>query len=99
MSEAVKLKNELGRAVYRIIDVTTMDLTFPDMTAAMAAERGLEGGSGDPDVTTCFVGSGALVEIGTKALAEQDQYGKGNVKMFTSVDDAVDFIRGDVEDN
>jgi hypothetical protein len=98
MEETVKVKRELGRPVYRIIDIRSFNLTFSDMTVAMGAERDREGGSGDPEVTTCFVGSGALVEIGSKALAQQDQYGKGKVRLFTSVEQAMDFIRKDIEE-
>lgn len=96
MDETVKLKRKLGRPVYRIIDIRSFNITFSDMTMAMGAERGREGGSSDPDVTTCFVGSGALVEVGTKALAQQDQYGKGKVKLFTSVEQAIEYVRTDV---
>ena len=96
MEETVKVKRELGRPVYRIIDIRSFNIAFSDMAVAMGAERNREGGAGDPEVTTCFVGSGTLVEIGSKALAQQDQYGKGNVKLFTSVEQALEFVRKDV---
>lgn len=95
MEETVKVKRELGRGVYRIIDIRSFNIAFSDMAMAMAAERNREGGSADPEVTTCFVGSGTLVEFGSKALAQQDQYGKGRVKLFTSVEQALEFVRTD----
>lgn len=96
MEETLALKRERGGHIYRIIDIRNVDLKFSDMMMSMDAERNKEGGSGDPDVTTCFVGSGALVEMGTKALAEQDQYGKGRVVLFTSQEDAIDYVRKQV---
>ncbi|MBN1564675.1 MAG: hypothetical protein JXA10_12590 [Anaerolineae bacterium] len=93
-TEAAKLKRELGRPVYRIIGVTKIDLTFSDMVMAMGVDRDQEGGVGDDDVTTIFVGSGELVKMGTNALAEQDQYGgKGKVFMFTTQEEALAFVR------
>lgn len=95
MEEAVKFKRKLGRPIYRIIDIRSFNLTFGDMMQAMSAERNQEGGSNDPDVMTCFVGSGSIVELGSKALAQQEQYGKARVKLFTSIEQALEFVRKD----
>ncbi len=94
--EAARLREELRRPIYRIIDVSKVDIEFSEMIVAMGTERKKAGGSGDPDVTTCFVGTSDVVRMGTQALAEQEQYGKGDVKLFTSADDAIRFIRDEI---
>lgn len=91
--QSAAFKQKLGTPIYRILDVSKVDLQFSDMMVAMGAERGMEGGSSDPDVTTLFVGSGELVKMGTKALAEQDQYGKARVHLFTTQEEAIQFAR------
>lgn len=96
LQEAAAFKKEQGTHIYRILDIRQIDMTFSDMMMAMEADRGKEGGAGDPDVTTIFIGSGKLVELGTKALAEQDQYGKGKVVMYTTTEEAIDYIQEQV---
>lgn len=95
-TEGAKLKHDLGGHVYRIIDVTALNLDFSNMMMGMAGDQGLEGSLSDPDVTTVFLGGGDLVEFGVKALAEQEQYGQLGVQLFSSEDDAYDFIREDI---
>lgn len=97
--EAARLQQELDRPIYRIIDLSKVDMEFSEMIVAMGNERKQAGGSSDPNITTCFVGSSDVVRMGTKALAEQDQYGKGKVSLFTSVNEAIAFIREDIRRN
>ena len=96
-AEGQKLKQEVGGHVYRIIDVREAGLTFSDMMVGMSTDKSGEGTLDDPDVTTIFLGDGELVEFGVKALAEQDQYGKLGVKLFSSEEDAYDFVREDMQ--
>lgn len=93
---AAALQEELGGMVYRIIDVSKLDVQFSDMMLAMGVEREAKGGAADPNITTCFVGSTELVQLGTSALAQQEQYGKGRVSLFESVDAALGFIQADL---
>ena len=97
MNEGLKLKHELGGHVYRIIDVTEVEMSFSDMMVAMSADRGGEGTLDDPDVTTIYVGRGDLVAFGVKALAEQDQYGQLGVKLFASGEEAYAYIVEDMK--
>ena len=94
-SEVVKFKRDAGvKPVYRVLDFSRAQLHFSDMMVGMAAERGQEGGYSDPEVRTVFVGTDEMVEFGVKALQNQTQYSAANiVGMFTSVDDAVAFVR------
>jgi len=81
--------------IFRVIDITEVvdTLDFSNLMLAMAEERGKPGGADDPNVTTLFVGSGELVKIGAEALKEQEQYGKANVHLFESQEDALAFVR------
>lgn len=96
-TEGAKLKHDLGGHVYRIVDVRDLNLDFSNMMMGMSGDQGMEGSLTDPDVTTLFLGDGDLVEFGVKALAEQDQYGKLNVKLFASEADVYTFIRDDMK--
>jgi hypothetical protein len=91
--EVVKFKQEKGTHIYRVLDFSKTKLTFDVMVSAMAEERNQEGGVGDPQVTTVFVGSTELVAFGVKALKEQKQYGQAPVELFTSVDEALTRVR------
>jgi hypothetical protein len=90
MQAAIELKKEFpGKKVYRVIDFSH-GIDFSGMMICMAAEAGKEGGANDPEVETYFVGSSELVELGVKALQEQEQYGTApNVHLFLSLDEAV----------
>ena len=95
LEEAKKFKEHIGGHIYRLIDLSAVsaDYTFSDVMIGMATERGKEGGADDPDVTTIFVGFGDVVELGAKSLQEQEQYGKGDVHLFNSQDEALRYIR------
>ncbi len=95
--EALKLKRETGGHVYRILDFSQIKLTFTDLVLGMAEDAHHEGGMTDPDVTTAFVGSGELVQLGVKSLTEQKQYGAVNpTRLFTSVDAALADVRAKI---
>ncbi len=90
-------KQKTGGHVYRVIDITGIKLDFGMMVASMGAERGQPGGADDPDVTTIFVATDEIAKIGAKSLREQPQYGQGDVRMASSVEEALDIVRQDVQ--
>jgi hypothetical protein len=58
----------------------------------MAADKG-PGGIDDPDVTTIFIGTHAMVKLGVNAFKEQKRYGAVNpIEFVTSVDEALALI-------
>lgn len=95
LQEVVAFKKERGGGVYRVIDLTKMQLNFSDMMVAMAVERGRDGGANDPDVTTVFAATGDLYSMGVESLRGQEQYGKVMVHMFPTREAAMDFVKSD----
>ena len=92
--EVARFKKAQGsRMVFRIIDFTTAKIDFSTIALGMAADRG-EGGIDDPDVTTVFVGTGQMVEMGVTAFKEQKRYGAVNpIELVTSVETALTLVR------
>ncbi len=75
------------------MDFSQVKLTFSELVMGMAEDAHHEGGMADPDVTTIFIGSGELVQLGVKSF-EQKQYGLVNpTNLFTSREDALAAIR------
>jgi hypothetical protein len=95
LAEAEALKQEMQCRVYRIVDLTNVNLDFSSMMMGMAAETS-QAGYRDPDIVTILVASGDLAEFGTKALREQEQYGKADVKLFSTKDEALAFARAEI---
>jgi len=97
LKEMVAFKRQVGGHVYRIINLLDIQLTFGDMVSAMGLERGREGGSEDPDVTTIFVIDSEILKFGAQALREQEQYGKGDVRATSSPEEALAIVREDIK--
>ncbi len=92
----LKFKKERGGHLYRVLDFRKTKMTFDIMVNAMAEERNSPGGAGDPDITSAIVGTTELVAFGAKALKEQKQYGKLPVELFSTVEDALVWIRAQI---
>ena len=95
-AEVAKFQKAQGRMVHRILDFTGCKVDFSGLVLSMASDQG-PGGIDDPNVTTIFVGTTQMVDLGANAFKEQKRYGAVNpVELFTSVDAAVDFARSKV---
>jgi hypothetical protein len=97
-----EFKREVKTHVYRILDFSVFgdDFTFTDLVQGMAAERGLEGGINDMEVSSIYVGSSQWVVFGADAFQKQSQYGQTNVvHIAATVDEAIEYARAEVEKN
>lgn len=82
--------------VYRIADASQLNLTFGDVAAALQAMGGTEPGDlGDPQIETCFVGSGDMLELAADSAA-QERYGMAAIDIFATVDEAIAHIRNKI---
>jgi hypothetical protein len=90
LNEVVLFKQEMGRHVYRILDLRGILMDFDDLLSGMEYERGVPGGANDPDVTTYFIGTTALVQFGVKTLQDYPHlYGKTDVHLVASLEEAI----------
>lgn len=79
--------------VFCITDLTEMKINFSNLVMGMSSIRDKRPGSpSDPRVTSVMVGSGALWSLAASA-ASQTQYGGVKVKIFSTLEEAVEFAR------
>jgi len=78
---------------YVIDDLSQAKLDFSTLVSGMAAQREKAPGSpSDPRISTALVGSGFFMELISKG-AKQFQYGSLDIPLFSSLDDALVYVR------
>ncbi len=94
IQEMAEIANEIEeKPVYIIIVTYDMKLNFGDLVQGLAmATRGETAIFTDPNVRLRMVGSGGLVELGVKAF-EQRQYGGLDVRLYPTLEDALEGAR------
>lgn len=97
MGVAVQLLEFLDKTqgrVYYIADMRDIKIKFSDLVMGMSqAFTDPHSPYANPRLTTYTVASDLLISLGAKAASEQQQYGRANVKMYKSVDEALAEIR------
>lgn len=80
--------------VYYIADMREIKIKFSDLVMGMSQSfTDPHSPYANPRMTTYTVASDLLISLGVKAASEQQQYGKADVKMYKSVDEALAEIR------
>lgn len=86
--------------IYRITDLSQVNLTFPQLITVMAAavaERNTPGSALDPRFFEIAVlKPGGLVAFGAKSMSQR-QYGSLQVESFESLEAAIQFARSQVQ--
>ncbi len=77
--------------VYRIVDISRWNLQFSDLVSVLDIDQ-RRGSEVDPRVHTVIVSSSAIAAMGAKATAQAQYTGK-ETPMFTSLDEALAFVR------
>lgn len=97
MAVAVQLSEFLAKHeghVYYIADMRKIKIKFSDLVMGMSqAFTDPHSPYSNPRLTTYNVASDLLISLGTKAANEQQQYGKADVKLFKTTEDALAEIR------
>lgn len=89
------IENNGGKPHWRIIDYSDYELTFSDITFGLALEAsGKPGTSSDKRVRSAFVGTAQIVKEKAEAY-KQAQYGRLDVPVFSTLDEALATIRAD----
>jgi hypothetical protein len=92
MGEAGAIAASLPGEVYLLIDISGWNITFDKLVDILAT--GLRTGvSRQTKLHSVLVGSGALVKLGVEAM-KQKQYGGIQAQMFTSQEQAIAYIDG-----
>lgn len=93
----VKILEDVPDILWRIDDTTFVEMTFTKLVEAMsAATRSKTGTVTDPRVELILVGTSETMKTAAKSM-EQRQYGEVKVPLFTSRDDALAYVRGQIE--
>jgi len=80
---------------YIIYDCRNFTVTFGDLVAGMQAQsKGTPGSISDPKFTSMIIGSDAMLKMATEGF-KQDQYGKIEVPLYSTMDAAMRHARTD----
>lgn len=83
--------------VYVVDDLSKVKIDFSTLVEGMAAQRAKSPGSpSDPRIKTTLVGSGFFLELISKG-AKQFKHGSLDIPAFTSVDEALAYVREKVK--
>ena len=90
--EVAAILKEVDPPLYRIDDVSTLEIDFSQMVQAMGtATRNVPGSVTDPNIQMIFVGEG-IFHLVTQSL-KQDQYGSIDADIFAALDEALQHVR------
>ena len=77
-----------------IADFSGTKVSFGDLVSGMAEAYRTPGSPfSNPLLKTYTVANDNLIKIGVKAAAEQEQYGMASVKLYASVDEAMEDVK------
>ncbi len=80
--------------LYYVADMSEIEIQFSDLVTGLAqAYTDKSGPYTNPRLKTFTVAKSELIALGSKAAAEQSQYGKAAVKFYPSTDEALAEIR------
>lgn len=85
----IDILNNTTGDVYYIADMQGVDVSFSELVEGLAVAFTTPGSPyANPRLQTFTVATDDLLALGTKAVSEQQQYGKANVKLYSSVAEA-----------
>lgn len=88
LEAANAIARRIPGSVYRITDISRLEITFEMIVGAMAADIR----HSEPNIHHVFVGKGEMVEIITEAI-KQPHYGAQQGHMVGSMEEAIAFAR------
>lgn len=93
LAESVGRLEEGHTPLYRVLDFRSAYLNFSDMIRWLAADTAhhLPGAALDPQVRTVLVSNSEDTDRIAEWL-EQDQYGGLHIPLFSSIDDALNYV-------
>lgn len=85
--------DKLGGRVYRITDIRSTEISFPDLVVVLASCAHRQPGSpSDSRICGVLVGTHGWARFFVDS-AQQEQYGQLNIPVFESLDEAMTYIR------
>lgn len=92
------LIHETGVPAWRITDFRKMETTPQDALEVLThhASRGLPGSTTDPRIRPVIVGDNQWVQL-ARLTMRQEQFGGVEIPIFDTVDEALRYVRGQIE--
>jgi hypothetical protein len=95
--ELIKMLASIQGDVYYIADLRNINVSFSDLAVGLAQAFKTPGSPyANPRLKTFTVGSGELVRIGVETTARSQAYGNVQVRLFTSLEDALEQVRVEI---
>lgn len=83
--------------IYCVNDLKNVTVDLSTLISGMALQQGSKPGSAsDPRIRTMLVGSGPVWKIASQAF-KQVRHGDPNVQLFSTIEDALTYIREEVK--
>lgn len=96
-AELTKILDETTGTVYYIADMAGLDVSFADLTVGLAQAYRTPGSPyANPRLKTYPVGSASMIKFGVEAASQQANYGKQQIKLYTSREEALETIRSEM---
>ncbi len=94
--KSTELTQGMPAPIYRISDIRKAQTSFAEMLKILQAARGGRAGSPtDPRIRQLFVGSNQWINMARNVM-EQPQFGGVQIPIFASMDDAIAYVRADL---
>ncbi len=94
--QVAALETQLPGEFYRIADLVNVHMDWNELLSALQTAAARETGSlRDTRIHSIFVGSSENVALAVRSLSQR-QYGSIEAKLFSSVDEALDYARQEI---
>jgi hypothetical protein len=92
-AQSATLLDEIGGYAYRITDIQSADISFPDLVLVLSqSTKGQPGSPSDPRICGVLVGTHEWARFYADSL-HQAQYGQLNIPIFDDFDTAMAYLR------
>jgi hypothetical protein len=95
--ELNQVLSEIPGTVYYIADMSKLSVSFADLTVGLAQAYRTPGSPyANPRLKTFPVGSASMIKFGVEAASKQENYGKQQIQLYSSVEEAMNVARGEI---
>lgn len=93
----IQVLNETSETIYYVADMSDLNVSFSDLTMGLAQAFRTPGSPyANPRLKTLPVGSAGMIKFGVEAASQQSNYGKQQIKLYASVDEALAIARSEI---
>lgn len=95
--ELLKVLSETTGPLYYVADMSELNVSFAELTVGLAQAYRTPGSPyANPRLKTFPVGSAAMIKFGVEAASQQDNYGKQEIKLYASREEALQNVRSEM---